>query len=114
MPGGGKAPTDELAAKAALMASKLEGIKSLCSIEVALNLVHAAKTSLGRAAVLIPLGGQTGGEAKEQCANMFVVLLRILGQRHVKPGFDTAVDHLSHYNPRDVVNDHTQKGWRRW
>ncbi|OAQ77630.1 secretion pathway protein Sls2/Rcy1 [Purpureocillium lilacinum] len=110
MPGGGKAPTDELAAKAALMASKLEGIKSLCSIEVALNLVHAAKTSLGRAAVLIPLGGQTGGEAKEQCANMFVVLLRILGQRHVKPGFDTAVDHLSHYNPRDVVNDHTQKG----
>ncbi|OAQ85366.1 secretion pathway protein Sls2/Rcy1 [Purpureocillium lilacinum] len=110
MPGGGKAPTDELAAKAALMASKLEGIKSLCSIEVALNLVHAAKTSLGRAAVLIPLGGQTGGEAKEQCANMFVVLLRILGQRHVKPGFDTAVDHLSHYNPRDVVNDHTRKG----
>ncbi|UNI19134.1 F-box protein: endocytic membrane traffic, recycling ReCYcling 1 [Purpureocillium takamizusanense] len=110
MPGGGKAPTDELAAKAALMASKLEGIKSLCSIEVALNLVHAAKTSLGRASVLIPLGGQTGGEAKEQCANIFVVLLRTLGQRHVKPGFDTAVDHLSHYNPRDVVNDHTQKG----
>ncbi|KAJ6438673.1 recyclin-1 [Purpureocillium lavendulum] len=110
MPGGGKAPTDELAAKAALMASKLEGIKSLCSIEVALNLVHAAKTSLGRASVLIPLGGQTGGEAKEQCASIFVVLLRILGQRHVKPGFDTAVDHLSHYNPRDVVNDHTQKG----
>ncbi|POR33343.1 F-box protein pof6 [Tolypocladium paradoxum] len=105
----GKAPTDELAAKAALMASKLEGIKSLCSIEVALNLVHMAQTSLGRAAVLIPLGGQVGGEAREQCANMFVVLLRILGQRHVKPGFETAVGHLSHYNPRDV-SDHDQKG----
>lgn len=109
MPGSGKAPTDELAAKAALMASKLEGIKSLCSIEVALNLVHLAKTSLGRAAVLIPLGGQVGGEAKEQCATMFVVLLRILGQRHVKTGFETAVNHLSHYNPRDV-SDHDQKG----
>ncbi|ODA77380.1 hypothetical protein RJ55_07008 [Drechmeria coniospora] len=105
----GKAPTDELAAKAALMASKLEGIKSLCSIEVALSLVHMAKTSLGRAAVLIPLGGQVGGEAREQCANMFVVLLRILGLRHVKPGFDTAVDHLSHYNPREV-SDHNQQG----
>lgn len=99
---GAKAPTDELAAKAAIMASKLEGIKSLCSIEVALSLVHAAKTSLGRASLLIPLGGQVGGEAKEQCSNMFVVLLRILGQRHVKHGFDLAVGHLSHYNPRDV------------
>ncbi|KAG5930700.1 hypothetical protein E4U53_002184 [Claviceps sorghi] len=104
-----KAPTDELAAKAALMASKLEGIKSLCSIEVALSLVHLAKTSLDRAAVLMPLGGQVGGEAKEQCSSIFVVLLRILGQRHVKSGFDTAVKHLSHYNPRDV-SDHSHKG----
>ncbi|KPM41615.1 F-box protein pof6 [Neonectria ditissima] len=104
-----KAPTDELAAKAAIMASKLEGMKSLFSIEVALNLVHAAKTSLGRAAVFIRLGGQAGGEAREQCATMFVVLLRILGQKHVKTGFDMAVDHLSHYNPREV-SDHNQAG----
>ncbi|PHH64918.1 hypothetical protein CDD81_3775 [Ophiocordyceps australis] len=97
-----KAPTDELAAKAAIMASKLEGIKSLCSIEVALKLVHAAKTSLGRAAVLIPLGGQVGGEAREQCANMFVVLLRILGQRHVHAGFERAVGHLAQYKPREA------------
>lgn len=103
------APTDELAAKAAIMASKLEGIKSLFSIEVALNLVHAAKTSLGRAAVFIPLGGQIGGEAREQCANIFIVLLRILGQKHINSGFAMAVDHLSHYNPRDV-SDHNQAG----
>ncbi|RFU79715.1 f-box [Trichoderma arundinaceum] len=106
---GAKAPTDELAAKAAIMASKLEGIKSLFSIEVALDLVHKAKSSLGRAAVLIPLGGQVGGEAREQCANIFIALVRILGQRHVKLGFDMAVDHLSQYNPRDV-SDHDQKG----
>lgn len=104
-----QAPTDELAAKAAIMASKLEGIRSLFSIEVALNLVHAAKTSLGRAAVFIQLGGQAGGEAREQCATMFVVLLRILGQKHVKTGFDMAVDHLSHYNPREV-SDHNKQG----
>ncbi|KAH8733301.1 exocyst complex component Sec10-like protein [Ilyonectria robusta] len=104
-----KAPTDELAAKAAIMASKLEGIKSLFSIEIALNLVHAAKTSLGRAAVFIQLGGQAGGEAREQCATMFVVLLRILGQKHVKSGFNMAVDHLSHYNPREV-SDHNKAG----
>ncbi|KAL2256585.1 hypothetical protein VTK26DRAFT_1442 [Humicola hyalothermophila] len=105
----GKAPTDELAAKAALMTSRLEGIKSLFSIEVALNLVHAAKASLGRVAVFIQLGGQAGGEAREQCEAIFVALLRILGNGHVKPGFDKAVGHLSQYNPR-AVSEHDQGG----
>lgn len=105
-----KAPTDELAAKAALMASRLEGIKSLFSIEVALQLTHMAKTSLGRAAVFISLGGQAGGEAREQCAQIFVSLLRILGNRHIKPGFEKAVDHLSGYKAREVTDHSSQTG----
>lgn len=109
-PSSEKAPTDELAAKAALMASRLEGIKSLFSIEVALKLVHLARTSLGRAAVLISLGGQAGGEAREQCAQIFVSLLRILGNRHIKPGFDKAVDHLSVYKAREVTDHSAQSG----
>ena len=104
-----KAPDDELAAKAAIMSSKLEGIKSLFSIEVALNLTHAAQASIQRAVPFVKLGGQVGEEAKEQCANIFIVLLRILGQRHVRSGFDLAVDHLAHYNPREVTN-HDQSG----
>lgn len=105
-----KAPADELAAKAALMASRLEGIKSLFSLEVALHLTHLAKTSLGRAAVFISLGGQAGGEAREQCAQIFVHLLRILGNRHIKPGFDKAVDHLSVYKAREVTDHSSQAG----
>lgn len=105
-----KAPTDELAAKAALMASRLEGIKSLFSIEVALHLTNLAKTSLGRAAVFISLGGQAGGEAREQCAQIFVHLLRILGNRHIKPGFEKAVDHLSGYKAREVTDHSSQAG----
>jgi recyclin-1 len=103
------APTDELAAKAALMNSRLEGIKSLFSIEIALMLVHSAKTSLERAALFVRLGGQTGEEAREQCEQIFVVLLQILGSRHVQTGFDKAVDHLSKYNPREV-SEHGDKG----
>jgi recyclin-1 len=98
-------PTNELAAKAAIMASRLEGIKSLFSIEVALNLIHNAKTSLERAAHFVRLGGQTGEEAREQCEAIFVVLLQILGSRHVQTGFDKAVEHLSKYNPREI-SDH--------
>ncbi|KAM3075625.1 F-box protein: endocytic membrane traffic, recycling ReCYcling 1 [Clarireedia jacksonii] len=102
-----EAPTDELAAKAALMASRLEGIRSLFSIEVALDLSHAAKASIERAALFVRLGGQTGEEAREQCEAIFVVLLQILGTRHVKIGFDKAVDHLSKYNPREI-SEHQQ------
>ncbi|RDL41322.1 uncharacterized protein BP5553_01301 [Venustampulla echinocandica] len=102
-----EAPTDELAAKAALMASRLEGIRSLFSIEVALDLTHAAKASIERAALFVRLGSQTGEEAREQCEAIFVVLLQILGDRHVKIGFDKAVDHLSKYNPREV-SEHQQ------
>lgn len=102
-----EAPSDELKAKAALMANRLEGIKSLFSIEVALDLVHAAKESLGRAAKFVRLGGQIGEEAREQCEAIFVALVKVLGQTHVKNGFSKAVEHLSRYNPREI-SDHSQ------
>ncbi|KAF2877836.1 secretion pathway protein Sls2/Rcy1 [Massariosphaeria phaeospora] len=103
------APTTELAAKAAIMNSRLEGIRTLFSIEVALNLTHTAKTSLERAARFVRLGGQSGEEAKEQCENIFIKLLQILGGRHMKPGFDKAVNHLAEYRPREVA-DHSKEG----
>ncbi|KAF2109048.1 secretion pathway protein Sls2/Rcy1 [Lophiotrema nucula] len=104
-----EAPTNELAAKAAIMNSRLEGIRSLFSLEVALNLVHTAKSSLERVARFVRLGGQSGEEAKEQCESIFINLLQILGGRHIKPGFDRAVTHLSSYRPREVA-DHSKEG----
>jgi recyclin-1 len=99
----GEAPTSELAAKAAIVNSKLENIRSLFSLEIALNLVHMAKSSLERAAIFVNMGGQYGEEAREQSEMIFVHLLQVLGTRHIKTGFDKAVDHLSKYNPRDVT-----------
>ncbi|KKK18696.1 hypothetical protein P175DRAFT_0530626 [Aspergillus ochraceoroseus IBT 24754] len=96
-----EAPTTELAAKAAVMKSKLEGIRSLFSIEVALGLVHAAKSSLERAAQFVSIRGDTGAAVKQQCEAIFVALLRILGQHHLIEGFNKAVDHLSNYRPRE-------------
>lgn len=104
-----EAPTSELAAKAAIMNSRLEGIRSLFSIEVALNLTHTAKASLERAARFVRLGGQSGEEAKEQCEIIFIKMLQTLGGRHMKPGFDKAVGHLSNYKPREVA-DHSKEG----
>ncbi|KAK4500338.1 hypothetical protein PRZ48_008527 [Zasmidium cellare] len=95
-------PTTELAAKTAIMNSRLEGIKSLFSIEVALNLTHIAKASIERTAMMVQMGGRDGEEAKKQCERIFVTLLDILGNRHIKAGFDKAVNHLGDYNPREV------------
>lgn len=102
-------PSTELAAKAAIMNSRLEGIRSLFSIEVALNLVHAAKSGIERAAGFTRLDGQLGKDARTQCEAIFVLLLQTLGSRHIKAGFDQAVEHLSKYNPREV-SEHTQPG----
>ena len=95
-------PTTELAAKAAIMNSKLEGIRSLFSIEVALNLTHLAKACIERAAIMVRMGGKYGDAAKEQCEAIFVAMLNVLGDRHIKNGFDKAVGHLGSYNPRQV------------
>lgn len=94
-------PTTELAAKAAIMKTKMEGIRSLFSIEIALDLVHSAKSSLERAAQFVRLGGEYGLATKQQCEAIFVTLLRILGYQHVIVGFDKAVSHLSNYRPRE-------------
>ena len=102
-----QAPTTELAAKAAIMNSRLEGIRSLFSIEMALNLVHLAKAGLERVAVFVSLGEGYGERARAQCQAVFIMLLHVLGSKHIKPGFDKAVEHLSEYNPRDVT-EHQQ------
>ncbi|KAG9531018.1 F-box protein, partial [Aureobasidium melanogenum] len=96
------APTTELAAKTAIMNSRLEGIKSLFSIEVALSLIHHAKASIERAAIFIRMSDKYATLTKEQCDKIFISLLEILGRRHMQNGFDKAVGHLSSYNPRAV------------
>ena len=102
-------PTTELAAKAAIMKSKLEGIRSLFSLEVALNLVHMAKASIERAAIFAKVKGPFDAEARIQCEAIFILLLKTLGSRHVRAGFDQAVEHLSKYNPR-TGSDQSQPG----
>lgn len=95
-----EAPADELAAKAALITSRLDNIKGLFSIDVALNLIHAAKSSLERAAQFIALGGPPGDIAREKCSEIYLILIDTIGNRHVRTGFDRAIEHLSAYNPR--------------
>lgn len=96
-------PNEELIARTAFIASQLEGIRSLVSIEVALKFTHAAKESIERTALFVCLSGQSGEKARKQCSLIYVSLIQILGEQHVQSGFDRAVNHLSKYNPREVI-----------
>ncbi|GAM83452.1 hypothetical protein ANO11243_014400 [Dothideomycetidae sp. 11243] len=111
-PASGQAPTTELAAKTAIMNARLEGIKSLFSIEVALNLVHLAKTSIERMAILARQESMYSKQAARQCETIFTTLVIILGQKHIKSGFDKAVNHLTSYNPRQVKELRTAGGYQ--
>ena len=98
-------PTSELAAKAAIMNSRLEGIRTLFSIEVALSLVHSAKESIDRTAVFIKAGDRHEADVRKQCQSIFIILLQTLGTRHIQTGFDKALKHLSNYKPQEA-HDH--------
>ena len=94
-------PTTELAAKAEIMKSRLEHIKSLFSLEVTLNLVQMAKASLERTAVFADAPGQLQIRARQHCEKVFVVLVSTLGSQHVKTGFEKAIEHLLSYKPHE-------------
>jgi recyclin-1 len=53
-------PTTELAAQTAILNSRLERIKTLFSIEVALQLIHMGKETLERMKSFIHLDGELG------------------------------------------------------
>jgi recyclin-1 len=91
----------ELAAQTAILNSRLERIKTLFSIEVALQLIHMGKETLERIKSFKHLPGAVGEKVQDACENAFVTLLVALGQNHIQPGFEQALEHLSQHKPYD-------------
>ncbi|KAK9361733.1 exocyst complex component Sec10-like protein [Lipomyces starkeyi] len=98
-------PSTELAANAAILNSRLASIRNLFSLEVALDLIQAARESIERTALFALFEGQTGEEAKEQCQLIFTALLEFLGFHHIQNGFERALSHLTEYRPPTTTDD---------
>lgn len=105
-------PATELATQTAILNSRLERIKTLFSIEVALQLIHMGKEALERMKSFKHLEGEVGARVydlcsfaltfrRQSCETAFVTLLISLGQRHIQPGFEQALEHLSQHKPYD-------------
>ncbi|KAK9467638.1 exocyst complex component Sec10-like protein [Lipomyces arxii] len=103
-------PSSELAANAAILNSRLASIRTLFSLEVALDLIQGARESIERTALFVYFEGQTGEEAKEQCHLIFVALLESLGFHHIQNGFDRALSHMMEYQPPTYNEDDGSTG----
>ncbi|KAG0243061.1 exocyst complex component Sec10-domain-containing protein [Mortierella sp. GBAus27b] len=74
-------------------------MNSLLSVELALTLIHLDKDALLRLSAFAALGGVLGGRVQRTIESVFISLLRSLGQMHIKPGFEAAIQQLSRYRP---------------
>ncbi len=90
-----------------------DSINSLISLELALHLMHTNKESLGRVLVITASTDMT--KLRPGVQKIFVALLKVLGDRHLKPAFDkyrvsglintSAIDKLSNSAPMDFSNE---------
>lgn len=62
-----------------------ESMNSLISLELALHLMHTNKESLGRVLVISANTDMT--KLRPSVQKVFVLLLKVLGERHLKPAF---------------------------
>ncbi|KAF9105282.1 F-box protein: endocytic membrane traffic, recycling ReCYcling 1 [Mortierella sp. AM989] len=76
-----------------------EEMNSLLSVELALHLIHLDKDALHRLSAFAGLGGVLGGLVERTIESVFIALLKSLGQQHIRPGFDAAIQQLGRYKP---------------
>lgn len=93
-------PTTELDAMVAVMDNKLEGIRTLFSLELAISLIKKGKETIERISHFAYMLGDENSLAKRKCEMIFVELVKILGGKHIMGGFDKALDTLNRYDPK--------------
>ncbi|RPD52774.1 hypothetical protein L226DRAFT_547378 [Lentinus tigrinus ALCF2SS1-7] len=82
-------------------AAGLDNLDLLLSLDTALELIHADRDSLKRAETFSGYPGSYGHRVRDTIEEIFVLLLQALGERHIKPGFQTAIDQMRSYKPAE-------------
>ncbi|EIW53768.1 uncharacterized protein TRAVEDRAFT_52892 [Trametes versicolor FP-101664 SS1] len=77
----------------------LDNLDLLLSLDIALELIHADRESMKRAETFSGYPGAYGHRVRDTIEEIFCLLLQALGERHIKPGFDTAIQQMKSYKP---------------
>ncbi|BEI86875.1 hypothetical protein CcaverHIS002_0702210 [Cutaneotrichosporon cavernicola] len=78
---------------------EFERLQLLVSIDTALELIHADRESLKRTETFAKYPGKTGNKVVEAIEEVFILLLKAVGDRHIAPGFRIATQQMLTYQP---------------
>ncbi|KIM27716.1 hypothetical protein M408DRAFT_70929 [Serendipita vermifera MAFF 305830] len=95
------------------MGKDLPALDLFLSLDVALELIHAARDSMKRLESFFPpppphgksragFPGPAGRKLRETLEEIFILLLIALRERHLDPGFERAIGQMRHYKPTDT------------
>ncbi|KIR53422.1 recyclin-1 [Cryptococcus gattii Ru294] len=76
-------------------------LQLLVSLDTALELIQVDRDSLKRAETFAKYRGKVGLKVKEAIEEIFIFLLKAVGDRHIAPGFKIATNEMSTYKPAE-------------
>ncbi|KAI0267323.1 exocyst complex component Sec10-like protein [Gloeopeniophorella convolvens] len=85
-----------------------DNLQLLLSLDITLELIHAARESLKRVEIFVGYPGTYGVRVRETIEEVAGEMLGVLGERHVKNGFELAISQMRTYQPPalpDPVSD---------
>ncbi|KAI5122031.1 hypothetical protein M0805_008021 [Coniferiporia weirii] len=71
------------------------------SLDVALGLIHADRDALKRVETFAGYPGACGHRVRDTIEEVFILLLRVMGERHISPGFERATEQMRTYKPAE-------------
>jgi recyclin-1 len=72
-------------------ASAFDKLQLLVSLDTALELIHADRDALKRVETFANYPGKYGYRVRETIEEIFILMLKAAGDRHIAPGFDMSV-----------------------
>ncbi|GAA5994915.1 hypothetical protein JCM11641_005976, partial [Rhodosporidiobolus odoratus] len=81
--------------------SRFDRMQLFLSLDTALQLIQADRDSLKRIQTFIRYPGVYGRKVRDAIEEVFIVLLQVLGEKHVGPAFEKAKWQMESYRPEE-------------
>ncbi|BGP48295.1 F-box protein: endocytic membrane traffic, recycling ReCYcling 1 [Rhodotorula kratochvilovae] len=98
-------PTGASAPAAPRRAGRFDRLQLLLSLDTALQLLQADRDSLKRIQTFLRFPGAYGRKVRDAIEEVFIVLLQVLGEKHVGPAFEKARRQMETYKPEEHDDD---------
>ncbi|GAA5820686.1 hypothetical protein JCM3770_001451, partial [Rhodotorula araucariae] len=98
-------PSDAAVPAAPRRAGRFDRLQLLLSLDTALQLLQADRDSLKRIQTFLRFPGTYGRKVRDAIEEVFIVLLQVLGEKHVGPAFVGARRQMETYRPEEHDDD---------